>query len=199
MPPGTRAELIDGIVYLNSSVGYDHGDSHLAALVWLNQYALRTPGVHVLNNSTVIFDAENELQPDSGLHIRSEWGGRTWHQGRYIAGVPELVVEVSRSTRYVDLGPKFMEYESAGVLEYIVRAIDPDEVIWHILESSRFIPIAPDADGLLRSRAFPGLWLDPKALLAEDQDAVRQALDRGLDTPEHAAFVARLAAKRDNP
>jgi hypothetical protein len=27
MPPGTRAELIDGVVYLPSPVGLDHGDA----------------------------------------------------------------------------------------------------------------------------------------------------------------------------
>jgi hypothetical protein len=39
---------------------------------------------------------------------------------------------------------------------------------------------------------FPGLWLDPAALVAGDAQTVLAALSRGLATPEHTAFVARL-------
>ena len=53
-----------------------------------------------------------------------------------------------------------------------------------------------DEDGTLRSRAFPGLWLDPAALLAGDIAAVLATLERGLASPEHAAFVAELAGRR---
>jgi hypothetical protein len=49
---------------------------------------------------------------------------------------------------------------------------------------------------LYRSTVFPGLWLDPQALLKDDIDIVVKALERGLATPEHAAFVQRLAAAR---
>ena len=52
------------------------------------------------------------------------------------------------------------------------------------------------SDGLYRSTVFPGLWLDPVALLQGDQRRLRAVLDLGCATPEHAAFVARLAAAR---
>jgi hypothetical protein len=39
---------------------------------------------------------------------------------------------------------------------------------------------------------FPGLWLDPAALLDGDASAQRAAMQRGVATPEHAAFVAQL-------
>jgi hypothetical protein len=41
---------------------------------------------------------------------------------------------------------------------------------------------------------FPGLWLDPQALLELNAPRLREVLQRGLDTPEHAAFVRQLAA-----
>ena len=40
---------------------------------------------------------------------------------------------------------------------------------------------------------------DPRALLADDLKGLLEALDRGLATPEHAAFVARLAQARQTP
>ena len=52
------------------------------------------------------------------------------------------------------------------------------------------VVIASDADGLLKSRVFPGLWLDAGALLGGEMKIVLAALRRGLDSPEHETFVA---------
>lgn len=193
-PSDLRAELIEGVVRMPSPLTLDHSDASTPVLFWLFLYARRTPGTQVLDNATVILDRRGEVQPDSALRVRPECGGRTRNQGRYVAGAPELIVEVSRSTREVDLGPKFAAYDRAGALEYVVRSVDPDEVLWHARESGRLVLVPPDADGLYRSRVFPGLWLDPAALIAGDDLVLHAALDRGLATPEHAAFVERLAS-----
>jgi Uma2 family endonuclease len=54
---------------------------------------------------------------------------RSWNRKGFVRGAPELVAEVAKATRYVDLGPKLSDYENAGVVEYIVRALTPDEII----------------------------------------------------------------------
>ena len=79
-----------------------------------------------------------------------------------------------------------------GVQEYVVRALEPDEVLWFVLRKGRLVELSPGSDGILRSEIFPGLWLDPAALLAGNTRRLREVLDLGLATPEHAAFVARL-------
>ncbi|MGP0067659.1 MAG: hypothetical protein ACLQGP_29195 [Isosphaeraceae bacterium] len=83
--------------------------------------------------------------------------------------------------------------------EYIVRAIDPDEVLWFTLRKGRFVDLKPGPDGIYRSEVFPGLWLDPAALLIGDTRRLRAVVDLGCATPEHAAFVAKLAAARRTP
>jgi len=82
------------------------------------------------------------------------------------------------------------------VQEYLVVALGPDEVFWHVNRDGAFVLLPADPDGILRSRVFPGLWLDPAALSAGDLNALIATLDRGLATGEHEAFVARLAAAR---
>ena len=47
--------------------------------------------------------------------------------------------------------------------------------------------------GVIRSRIFPGLWLAANALLAGDLATVFAELQKGLQSPDHAAFVTRLA------
>jgi Uma2 family endonuclease len=196
MPPGTRAELIDGVVFMPSPLGPGHGRAHTPASYWLVHYAGETPGVEALDNTSTALGPRSEPQPDLMLRILPEFGGRTQTDRRFVRGVPELIVEVAHTTRYTDLGPKLDDYERACVLEYVVRAIEPDEVIWHVLQEGRLVAVPPDADGLYRSRVFPGLWLDPQALLACDPRRLREVVDQGVATPEHAAFVARLAEAR---
>ena len=52
--------------------------------------------------------------------------------------------------------------------------------------------MTPGDDGVLRSRFFPGLWLQPEAFLAGDLAQVLAVLQEGLASEEHGAFVARL-------
>jgi len=194
MPPGTRAELIGGVVFMPSPVGRAHGQAQVTAIVWLSYYAENTPGVEVLDNATTVLGSKSEPQPDALLRILPECGGQTRTERGYGRGAPELVVEIAKATRYIDLGPKLADYEQAGVLEYVVRALDPDEVLWFRREQGSLVAIPADADGLHRSTIFPGLWLDPQALLNGDTKRLRALLDQGLATVEHATLVARLAA-----
>jgi Uma2 family endonuclease len=196
MPPGVKAELIDGVVYMPSPVSYNHGGDNFLTALWLGLYAIETPGIQGLDNTTTVLGPRSEPQPDVSMRILPEFGGQTVNDGEFIGGAPEFVVEVARSSRYVDLGPKLAVYEQAGVQEYVVRAFRPDELIWFRRVDAAFVRVSPDADGLYRSTAFPGLWLDPSALLQNDLRRIRQVVEQGTAAPEHAAFVARLAANR---
>ncbi len=196
MLPGTRAELIDGVVHMPSPVSLEHGESHVTVIVWLAYFAEQSPALRVMDNATTILGWKGETQPDALLRIVHEYGGRTWNEGGYLHGAPELVVEVSKATRYVDLGPKKADYECAGVLEYVVRAIDPDEIFWFVQEQGVMVPKRIGEDGIYHSTVFPGLWLDPLALLKGDMRRVRAVVDLGCATQEHTDFLARLVQAR---
>jgi hypothetical protein len=133
------------------------------------------------------------------VRIPAELGGQSRIEGGYITGAPELVIEIARSSRRVDLGSKKADYERAGVLEYVVFELDPERIHWFIRRGDRFETLLPGPDGLYRSEVFPGLWLDPAACSPGDRARLRAAVNRGLATPEHAAFVARLEAARGGP
>jgi hypothetical protein len=111
MPPGTRAELINGVVYMPSPDGLDHGVAHAPVIVWLHYYAEQTPGLQVGDNATAVLGRKSEPQPDALLRILPEFGGRTRVKKKLLYGAPELLAEVSHATRYVDLGPKLEDYQ----------------------------------------------------------------------------------------
>jgi Uma2 family endonuclease len=193
MPPGTRAELVGGVVYMPSPLGIEHGERDSDLSDWLGHYKRHTRGVRKAQNATTQFGDYGEPQPDLQLRIPEELGGQTRIVGGFVVGAPELIVEVSKSTRGYDLGPKKDDYERAGVREYLFVGLDPREVRWFVRRDGRFADLPAGPDGVFRSEVFPGLWLDTRAFFDEDTDALIATLERGLATPEHAAFVERLA------
>ncbi len=193
MPPDTRAELVGGVVYMASPLGIEHGEWDHALAYFIGHYKRFTNGVRVASNATTQFVDYGESQPDLQLRIPEELGGQSRVLGGYVVGAPELIVEVSGTSRKFDLGPKKADYERAGVREYLFVGLDPREIRWFVRRDGRFVEMPPGADGVYRSEIFPGLWFDPPAFFAEDTGRLIATLDRGLHTPEHAAFVARLA------
>jgi hypothetical protein len=69
------------------------------------------------------------------------------------------------------------------------------QVDWFQLIDGEYIRLMPDADGLIHSRVFPGLRLAISALLEGNVVEVLVELQKGIGTPEHAAFVERLRGK----
>jgi Uma2 family endonuclease len=195
MPPETRAELVGGIVYMPSPLSIDHGEDDNDISGWLFHYKAFTPGVSSPNNATVKLDPAGEPQPDCQLRVPRELGGQSYvDDDGYIVGAPELLVEIARSTLDYDLNTKKSDYERAGVTEYVVIAVDSNEVHWFIRRGDHFEDWPAGEDGIYRSEVFPGLWLDAQALFAEDRQRLIKVLEQGLATAEHAAFAAKLAA-----
>ena len=108
----------------------------------------------------------------------------------------ELVVEIARSSRRYDLGKKKLEYERTGIQEYLVIELDPDRIHWFVRSGTQFEDLPPGPDGIYRSEVFPGLRLDPIALYALDRARMYRVLRRGVRSPEHSAFAARMASGR---
>src|SRR5216683_8140063 len=191
MPHLKKAELIEGVVYVPSPVRYrHHGAPHAHLITWLVQYAAGTSGVEVSDNSTVRFDLDNEPQPDALLLINPTCGGQTrFSTDDYIEGSPELVAEVEPSSVSYDLHAKLHVYRRNGVREYLVWRVLERAIDWFVLRAGQYERLSVDANGLLRSEVFPGLWLDPGALVQGDLATVLASVQQGLGSPEHATFV----------
>ncbi len=205
-PESYRAELIAGIVYEPSPLGYSHGRHETRLICLLDHYAGQTPGVEAASGATVILGDEDEVQPDVLLRITPECGGQSQntlpatrslkskHESEspyYVLGAPELVAEISHSSRAIDLHIKKDRYAQAGVLEYLVVCLEPLKLYWFALQSKH--EVTRDADGVSRSSVFPGLWIHANALLEFDYEASLRALNEGMQASDYKAFAAKLA------
>jgi Uma2 family endonuclease len=194
MPELKKAELIEGVVYLTSRVRLAyHGEQHAELVGWLALYGAYTAGVRVGDNTTVRLDLDNEPQPDAVLLVDPSHGGQAQIDADgFLAGAPELVAEVTSCSASLDLHAKLHVYRRNGVREYLVWRVLDQAIDWFILRQTQYVPLPRSSTGIYQSENFPGLWLDPAALLCGDLLQVRQVLQQGLAGPEHAVFVTRL-------
>jgi Uma2 family endonuclease len=192
--PELPAELIGGIVYMTSPQKVRHGyhHRHLAGLT--NEYVEATPGVEGCVGSTAILGPDAEPQPDTYLYILPACGGQSAVDlNGYLTGAPAWVGEISDSTESIDLHRKKRDYEKAGVREYMVAAGRTAELFWFIRRRGKFKPLLPGSDRIIRSEVFPGFWLHREAFLNRDGKRLMAVLRQGLTSPQHAAFVEKLA------
>ena len=194
MPELKKAELINGVVHMPSPIRYsEHARPDRLLNLWLCVYELHTQGVEGGNNPSVRLGVDSEPQPDLMLMISAgRWGRVRITEDHYLEGGPEFMAEISASSVALDLGEKLELYQESGVGEYVVWRVLDQEVDWFVRRDGRFQRLAMDDHGIYRSEGFPGLWLDVPALVRGDVQALAATLQRGLATPEHAAFVTRL-------
>jgi Uma2 family endonuclease len=207
MPHVKKAELINGVVYIVATDGTNgvsgvsspvrfrrHANPHFRLSGWLGHYQGMTPGTEGGDNSTLRLPSiTNEMQPDLCLRISHECGGQSRpSKDDLIEGTPELIAEIAASSAAFDLHDKLEAYRKDGAREYLVWRVEQQAIDWFTLRRGKFKPLVLSRDGIIRSETFPGLWLDASAMIRNEYIKWFEVLQRGLASPEHAAFVARL-------
>ena len=173
-PEIKKAELINGVVFLEMSVSPIHSFAHSVVMGWLVSYWVsRMKFIELHDNVTLTLLSTHDLQPDALLRFINGTSHNAGGAG--IEGPPELVVEVSASSASRDLGSKRRIYQEAGVAEYVVWQLYENRVDWFVLESGRYISVQADSSGVIESRVFPGLRLPVEAMLRGDLAALMAA------------------------
>lgn len=105
---------------------------------------------------------------------------------------PTWSARVAASSVSIDLHKKLNAYRRNGVREYLVWRVVDKTVDWFVLEQDEYRSLSLD-EGFLKSTIFPGLWLDPQALIERDFSRLCAALDRGMATDAYQAFRQKVA------
>ena len=191
----TRAELIGGVVHMASPLGLGMA---IRAGRWPFGWII-TPNSRRASRSSRMPRSSSTTTANPSrtvvLRILPEFGGRTRDDGEYYCGrAPELVVEVSDSTLErprpqagrlrAGRGPRIRRARGRPARRPLAcpagreAGRDPPE-------RRRPLPLG----------GLPGLWLDPVGVAPGRHPRLRATVDRGVATPEHAEFVARLAGR----
>ena len=136
LPEGTRAEYIDGIIYMSPAPRPRHQDVVQNLYASLRAYAVEHGGYAAVAPFDVFLEPERAVQPDV-FYLSAERRDRISERG--IEGAPTLVAEVlSPSTAQHDLIRKPRVYEEADVLEYWI--LDPKDQavqVWSMTKDTR--------------------------------------------------------------
>ena len=193
-PEIKKAELVEGVVYVSPPVRQpQHSRPHAYLTTWAGCFVAATPGVDLGDNATVRLDFENEYQPDILLRLEPENGGKSIiNEDGYIEGAPELVVEIAASSASFDLHDKHRVYARNGVQEYIAFQMYEQQVSWFMLIEGVYEMVKPGENGIIRSRVFPGLWLNSAAFWERNLAGMLETVQAGVTSAEHATLNTRL-------
>ncbi|MGH2559091.1 MAG: Uma2 family endonuclease [Thermomicrobiales bacterium] len=161
---GKRYEIIDGELYVAAAPAQEHQEfsKHLFRLVDGPVEATGWGKVYYAPVD-VEFAEHDTVQPDL-LVIRRD--RMHLYRGNTFFGAPDIVIEIlSPSNRSYDEFAKARLYAANGVLEYwVADPMTPDFRLM-ALRDGQYVPVEPDANGLLHSTVVPGLAVDPVVLL----------------------------------
>ena len=147
------------------------------------------------DNATLRLDFLNEPQPDILLRLDPALGGRSrLGADGYLEGSPEFIVEIAASSASYDMNQKKAVYARHGIQEYLTILTLEQDVAWFVLRDDGYERLQPDANGILRSQVFPGLWLQPTAIWTNDLTTLLGVGQQGIASPEHNVFVEQLKA-----
>jgi Uma2 family endonuclease len=197
-PDIKKAELINNVVFMASPAREEHSQPEFLLGYLVSAYSFETPFVEARPNMTVNLGPGSMAHPDWYLRIEKSAGGRAAvGADKFLNTAPELVIEVAVTSASYDLHSKKDAYEQAGAAEYIVWEALDFQLRAFVFTATGFQPAEPDSDGIYKSRVFPGLWIHVAALTSGDKETLKATLQRGLESLEHAAFVAELKRRAE--
>jgi Uma2 family endonuclease len=119
---------------------------------------------------------------------------------QWFDGSPLLAIEiVSDESAERDLIEKRVEYERAGVREYVALDTRPgrEGIAYFRLDADgRFQPVGPDENGRYHSGTLPGFWLDLAWFRLETLPEVDDLLLQMAPDVYEAWLLARIRARR---
>lgn len=166
----------------------------------INRYRLFTPGIYVCLHVPVLLGNETRIIP--GLvamvnHGRLKQCEPVTHG---FEGPPNFILDVFDSHEMAEYESRKAVFEQYGVVEYIaVENNDALIVHWNRHNGSRFETALPDAHGVFKSKALPGLWIPHKAIETRDWWTILAAIERGVTRLGHHEHQETIWHKNGRP
>jgi Uma2 family endonuclease len=182
---GVHAEWVGGRVYVTSPGNEPHGrlSRFLAALVqyWADVHGIS--GETYVNAYPVRLNEQTAREPDV-FFLLGQHADRA--HTTFVEGAADLVIEVvSPSTRAVDQGVKYYEYEQAGVPEYwLVDPLRERVEAYRLSVGGVYEPVALGEPPVLRSDvALPGMWIPAEWLWRNPLPRMPEVINTWLASP----------------
>ena len=158
----------------------------------INQYRLSTPGIYVCVHVPVILD-DARFVP--GLIAQVNHGRLKQCDATEdgFVGPPNLLLDVFAANELGEFETRKAAFDKAGVIEYVAVIADDDiRCHWLRHNGTDFEEIAPDENGVIKSKALPGLWFSTFHLKRRDWWALGDVIGRGMTRLGHHEFMETI-------
>lgn len=175
-----KANLLDGKIIRDSPAIPQHGETCMWFSTVLTFYVQKF-NLGKINGGTTTVRLSTYQGPEPDIFFVRKSRLRIIGE-KYLKGPPDLCIEViSKSSRKIDRGRKFVLYAEHGVREYWI--VDPLRFTIEFYEnqSGEWVEIKPDEQGRLHSKVLSSFWLKVKWFTsAQPLPPVAQALQEIL-------------------
>ncbi|RME84025.1 MAG: Uma2 family endonuclease [Planctomycetota bacterium] len=154
-PRDQKAEFVKGELILMSPMSGEHSQTVYFLSSLIGGFCEVKKLGKILPSPTIRLAPDVNREPDlcfipqEKLHLAT---------GMPIQAIPPFIIEVSWTTRSIDLGEKAQDYERAQVGEYWVVDIEQKEVVVHLLEEGKYQRKTLKS-GKLESREIQGFYI----------------------------------------
>ena len=158
----------------------------------LNHYRMASPGVYCCIHVEVCLSDDVAVTPGIVLmvdHGRMRTAGPDDGHRRFL-GPPNFIADVFASQEDPEYVNRSRQLSDAQVAEYMaVFDTDPVTWRWHHHDGKSFQILPPDEDGILRSKALPGMWIPEESLARRDWWSILATITRGVTRRGHHEFM----------
>lgn len=161
----------------------------------INHYRLFTPGIFVCINATVQIDETTRVTPGLIAMVNNgKFKQCTPHyEDKAFHGPPNLIIDIASENNKAVYQKRRDCFEKNKVQEYILlRETDSIKIEWNRLVNGKYELVKADDDGLIKSKALPGLWIPVNALQIRDLWVVMATIERGITRKEHHDFMGTI-------
>ena len=169
---GRIYELLDGEIIVSAAPTWKHQIVSQALNRLIDGWSVQNDtGIALTAPVDVVLDDATDMQPDL-LYVGPDNPGRVIN-GRF-HGAPDLAVEIiSPTSRNRDATVKAMRYARAGVREFWLADPELRTVAVFTLVGDLYVERDPEPDGSFVSTVLTGLRVEPAAVFAAVDRAIR--------------------------
>ena len=162
----------------------------------VNRYRLFTPGIYVCFHVPVILDDNTRIVP--GLVAQVNHGRLKQCEATEdgFIGPPNFIFDVFDADELDEYESRKSSFEKHGVSEYVVLIAGENQTChWNRHNGSKFESIAPDENGIIKSKALPGLWFSTNSAKDRDWWTLIDLVERGVTRVGHHELMETIFHK----
>ena len=162
----------------------------------VNRYRLFTPGIYVCFHVPVILDDNTRIVP--GLVAQVNHGRLKQCEATEdgFIGPPNFIFDVFDADELDEYESRKSSFEKHGVSEYVVLIADENQTChWNRHNGSKFESVSPDENGIIKSKALPGLWFSTNSAKDRDWWTLIDFVERGVTRVGHHELMETIFHK----